>query len=177
MESKYRKSEGICSRVNSDGLATPISFKSLGSPLISDWMSMNEIESQHFFYLRLSFQCFCFYFIHLYLSMMGNQSTFLQHFHFEISNIFSHWHNYGSNITDDHSILADSAPIGAEWVIWSFSTNSGRICADRRRISFLAFKIITRIEFVSSRAFEPYQNYSNRPRETLSNTILSCLIH
>ena len=57
----------------------------------------------------------------------------------------------------------------------------GRFCADRRRSViwlsrlqkfslteiFSKFKIITRIEFVSSRAFE----------SSLSNTILSCLTH
>ena len=34
---------------------------------------------------------------------------------------------------------------------------------------FFNLKIIIRIEFISSRAFEPYQNHKNPPRETLSN--------
>ena len=71
---------------------------------------------------------------------------------------------YGSNVTDDHSSCEENNQFE------TFSKCVSRLLAE----FFFNLKIIIRIEFVSLRAFEPYQNHKNPPRETLSNIDNSC---
>ena len=70
----------------------------------------------------------------------------------------------GSNITNGHSLCEDNN---------QFETFSKCVSTFLAEI-FFNLKIITRIEFVSPWAFEPYQNHKNPPRETLSNIDQSC---